>query len=264
MALIPPIITVMEKACKNASKSLIRDFGELEKLQISRKDMNDFVSSADLKSSKSISYSLQKDKPDFLQIDEEHFKISDKEKLNQDKPVFIIDPLDGTLNFMHGIPFFAISIGLVVNKDVIAGAIYNPVLNEFFWAHKGSGSWLNGTRIRVSNRKNLEDSMIATGFQIKHQNTLPKYFKEFESIGSKTGIRRLGSAALDLAYVSSGKFDGFWEHNLNMWDIAGGIILVKEAGGIITNEKGSNFDLSNDLCLIASNSNIYAELIKNL
>ena len=137
MALIPPIVTVMEKACKNASKSLIRDFGELEKLQISRKDMNDFVSSADIKSSKSIAYSLNKDKPDFLQIDEETFKTSDKEKLNLDTPIFIIDPLDGTLNFMHGIPFFAISIGLVVKKEIIAGVIYNPILNEFFWAHKG-------------------------------------------------------------------------------------------------------------------------------
>ena len=264
MALIPPIITVMENACKNASKSLIRDFGELEKLQISRKDMNDFVSSADIKSSKSVAYSLNKDKPDFLQIDEETFKDSDIEKLNQDKPIFIIDPLDGTLNFMHGIPFFAVSIGLVVRKEIIAGVIYNPILNEFFWAHKGNGAWLNGTRIRVSNRRHLEDSIIATGFQMKHQETLPNYFKEFQAIGSKTGIRKLGSAALDLAYVANGKFDGFWEHNLNMWDIAGGIIIVKEAGGIVENEKRKSFDLSTDSCIIACNPNIYAELVKNL
>ena len=264
MALIPPIVTVMEKACKNASKSLIRDFGELEKLQISRKDMNDFVSSADIKSSKSIAYSLNKDKPDFLQIDEETFKTSDKEKLNLDTPIFIIDPLDGTLNFMHGIPFFAISIGLVVKKEIIAGVIYNPILNEFFWAHKGMGTWLNGTRIRVSNRRHLEDCMIATGFQIKNQSSLPSYFKEFESIGSKSGIRRLGSAAMDLAYVANGKFDGFWEHNLHMWDIAAGIILVQEAGGIVVNEKGQSFDLSSDLSLIASNPSIYQELANNL
>ena len=264
MSLVPPIITVMEKACKNASKSLIRDFGELEKLQISKKDMNDFVSSADIKASKSIAYSLSKDKPDFLQIDEETYRFSDIEKLNQDKPLFIIDPLDGTLNFMHGIPFFAVSIGLVVRKEIIAGAIYNPILNEFFWAHKGSGAWLNGTRIRVSNRRHLEDCMIATGFQIKHQDSLPSYFKELQVIGSKTGIRRLGSAAMDLAYVANGKFDGFWEHNLKIWDIAAGIILVKEAGGVVLNEKGKNFDLSTDLSLIASNPNIYEELIKNL
>ena len=264
MALIPPIISVMEKACKNASKSLIRDFGELEKLQISKKDMNDFVSSADIKSSKSIAYSLNKDKPDFLQIDEETFKASDIEKLNQDKPVFIIDPLDGTLNFMHGIPFFAVSIGLVVRKEIIAGVIYNPILNEFFWAHKGSGAWLNGTRIRVSNRRRLEDCMIATGFQIKHKESLSSYFKEFISIGAKTGIRRLGSAALDLAYVANGKFDGYWEHNLNIWDIAGGIIIVKEAGGIVVNEMGKSFDISNDSCIIASNNGIYEELIKNI
>lgn len=264
MALIPPIITVMEKACKNAAKNLIRDFGELEKLQISKKDINDFVSSADIKSSKSIAYSLDKDKPDFIQIDEETYKISDKKKFDEDKPIFIIDPLDGTLNFMHGIPFFAISIGLVINKEIIAGTIYNPILNEFFWAHKGSGSWLNNSRIRVSNRKKLEDSLIATGFQIKHKETLDSYFEEFKSVGSKTGIRRLGSAAMDLAYVANGKFDGFWEHNLNIWDIAAGIILIKEAGGIVVNEQGRNYDLRSDSCLIASNPGIYDELTKNL
>ncbi|MAV81931.1 MAG: inositol monophosphatase [Pelagibacteraceae bacterium] len=264
MALIPPIINVMEKACKNAAKSLVRDFGELENLQISKKDINDFVSSADIKASKSIAYSLENDKPDYLQIDEENFKSSDKEKLNQDKPIFIIDPLDGTLNFMHGIPFFAISIGLAIKKEIIAGTIYNPILNEFFWAHKGSGSWLNNKRIRVSKRRKLEDCIISTGFQIKHQSTLPSYFKEFISIGSKTGIRRLGSAALELSYVADGKIDGFWEHNLNMWDIAAGIILVKEAGGIVTNEKGNSFDLLSDLSLIASNHAIYDEFIKNL
>ena len=147
MAIIPPIIFVMEKACRSAAKGLVRDFGELEKLQISKKDKNDFVSSADLRASESISYHLNKDRPDFLQIDEETFKKEDSEKLKGDTPIFISDPLDGTKNFIHGNGYFAVTIGLVQKKEVVAGVTYNPILNELFWAHKGSGSWINNQRL---------------------------------------------------------------------------------------------------------------------
>ena len=143
MAIIPPVIVVMEKACRSAAKGLVRDFGEIEKLQISKKDKNDFVSSADLKASQTISYNLEKDRPDFLQIDEESYSDQDEEKLQGDQPVFVFDPLDGTKNFIHGNGYFAVSIGLMHKKEIIAGATYNPILNEFFWAHKGEGAWIN-------------------------------------------------------------------------------------------------------------------------
>ena len=264
MAIIPPIIFVMEKACRSAAKGLVRDFGELEKLQISKKDKNDFVSSADLRASESISYNLNKDRPDFLQIDEETFKKEDSEKLKGDTPVFISDPLDGTKNFIHGNGYFAVTIGLVHKKEVIAGVTYNPILNELFWAHKGSGSWINNQRLRVSQRDKLDGCMFTSGVQIKHQDVLDEGISQIGNLQRKTSVRILGSSALDLANVASGKFDGFWCKRLNLWDIAAGLILVREAGGICLNEKGNDFDAIEDDCLIASSAAISSELLKNL
>ena len=174
MAIVPPVIVVMEKACRNAAKSLIRDFGELEKLQISKKDKNDFVSSADIRASETISYTLGKDRPDFLQIDEETFSAEDLDKLKGDTPVFISDPLDGTKNFIHGNGYFAVTIGLMQKGEIIAGVTYNPILNELFWAHKGSGSWINNQRLRVSQRDKLDGCMFTSGVQIKHEDILEK------------------------------------------------------------------------------------------
>ncbi len=264
MSILPPVIVVMEKACRSAAKSLIRDFGELEKLQISKKDKNDFVSSADIRASETISYNLGKDRPDFLQIDEETFSSEDLEKLKGDTPVFITDPLDGTKNFIHGNGYFAVTIGLMQKGEIIAGVTYNPILNELFWAHKGSGSWINNQRLRVSERDKFEGSMFATGVQIKHNDILDRSIDQISFMLKKTSVRIMGSAALDLAHVASGKFDGFWVRRLNLWDISAGIILVREAGGICLNEKGSDFDLLKDEILIASSASMSAELLKNL
>ena len=264
MSIVPPVIVVMEKACRSAAKSLIRDFGELEKLQISKKDKNDFVSSADIRASETICYNLGKDRPDFLQIDEETFSSEDLEKLKGDTPVFITDPLDGTKNFIHGNGYFAVTIGLMQKGEIIAGVTYNPILNELYWAHKGSGSWINNQRLRVSQRDKLDGCMFTSGVQIKHQDILEKGIAQIGALQRKTSVRLLGSSALDLANVASGKFDGFWSLRLNLWDIAAGIILVKEAGGICLNEKGNDFDPLKDESLIASSAAISSELLKNL
>ena len=227
MSIVPPVIVVMEKACRSAAKSLIRDFGELEKLQISKKDKNDFVSSADIRASETISYNLGKDRPDFLQIDEETFSSEDLEKLKGDTPVFITDPLDGTKNFIHGNGYFAVTIGLMQKGEIIAGVTYNPILNELYWAHKGSGSWINNQRLRVSQRDKLDGCMFTSGVQIKHHDILEKGIAQIGVLQRKTSVRLLGSSALDLANVASGKFDGFWSLRLNLWDIAAGIIFSK-------------------------------------
>jgi myo-inositol-1(or 4)-monophosphatase len=264
MAIIPPVIVVMEKACRSAAKGLVRDFGELEKLQISKKDKNDFVSSADLRASESISYHLSKDRPDFLQIDEETFSDQDNEKLQGDQPVFVFDPLDGTKNFIHGNGYFAVSIALIEKKQIIAGATYNPILNEFYWAHRGEGAWNNNQRLRVSQRDKLEGSMFATGIQIKHPDILSRGIEQTAQMLHKTSVRIMGSAALDLANVASGKFDGFWASRLQLWDIAAGIILVKEAGGICQNEKGKEFNPLEDETLVASSAAISNLFLQNL
>ena len=264
MSIIPPVIVVMEKACRNAAKGLLRDFGELEKLQISKKDKNDFVSSADLKASETISYNLNKDRPDFLQIDEETYSEKDIEKLEGDNPVFIFDPIDGTKNFIHGNGYFSISIGLIHRKEIIAGVTYNPILNEFFWAHKGSGSWINNQRLRVSNRDKFEGSVFATGIQIKHSDILDRGVSQIGHMLKIVSVRIMGSAALDLAHVASGKFDGFWVSRLNLWDIVAGLILVKEAGGLCLNIEGKEFDPFKDETLVASSSAISNEFLKNL
>ncbi len=264
MSIIPPVIVIMEKACRNAAKGLLRDFGELEKLQISKKDKNDFVSSADLKASETISYNLNKDRPNFLQIDEESFSEKDLEKLEGDDPVFIFDPIDGTKNFIHGNAYFSISIGLMHRKEIIAGATYNPILNEFFWAHKGSGSWINNQRLRVSNRDKLEGSLFATGIQIKHTDILDRGISQIGHMLKNSSVRIMGSAALDLAQVASGKFDGLWVSRLNLWDIAAGLILIKEAGGVCLNIQGKDFDPFKDETLVASSNAISNELLKNI
>ena len=264
MAIIPPVIVVMEKACRSAAKGLVRDFGEIEKLQISKKDKNDFVSSADLKASQTISYNLEKDRPDFLQIDEESYSDQDEEKLQGDQPVFVFDPLDGTKNFIHGNGYFAVSIGLMHKKEIIAGATYNPILNEFFWAHKGEGAWINNSRLRVSQRNHLEGSMFATGVQIKHPDILSRGIAQASHLLHQTSVRIMGSAALDLANVASGKFDGFWASRLNLWDIIAGIILVKEAGGVCQNLLGKEFNPLEDETLLASSADISQDFQQNL
>ena len=213
---ISPNLNIMIKASQKASKNLIRDFGELEKLQVSVKGPSDFVSNADTKAEKIIIEELSKAKKNYSIISEEDGSIIKEDKDN----VWIIDPIDGTTNFLHGIPHFAISIALKSNDEIISGLIYDPIKDEMFYAEKNSGAFFNNKRIKVSNKKEIVNCLFATGGK-----------DEDSKIG--LNIRKSGSAALDMAYVASGRFDGYFQKNLNLWDIAAGLILVKEAGGIV-------------------------------
>ncbi len=256
MRLNSPQINLLTKACMKASRSLIRDFGEIENLQVSTKAPGDFVSSSDKKTEKILIDELRKAHPEYGIVTEESGIINKSNTKNR----WIIDPIDGTLNFLNGIPQFAISIGYEENYEIKCGIIFNPITNEMFFAEKGSGAFLNNSRIRVSNKKRIEDALLVTGGPKQSSKIKEKIFQEYVDISKKvSNVRKFGSAALDMAYVASGRFDGFWQRELNYWDIAAGVIIIKEAGGFI------NFfeeDKQNPLKknIIASNSNIHEKL----
>ncbi len=258
MRINSPKLNIMYKACMKASKSLIRDFGEIENLQVSSKGPGDFVSSADKRTEKIIIDELLKAYPDYAILSEEAGKINEKNKSNR----WIIDPIDGTSNFLNGIPQFAISIGYEEENKIKNGIIYDPIKNELFFAENGSGAFLNNTRIRVSKKNSLKKSLIGTGGPKSSSKIKMEIFHEFLKVSEniETPIRRFGSASLDLASVACGRYDGFWQRELSYWDIAAGIIIVKEAGGFIDffeNDSNENKKLN----LIASNSLIHKELL---
>ena len=250
----------MIKACRKASKTLIRDFGEIENLQVSVKGPGDFVTASDKKVEKILIEELQKARPNYSILSEEIGKISNDESFK-----WIIDPIDGTANFLHGIPHFAISIGLEQDGEIICGIVYDPIKDEMFVAEKGNGSYLNNQRIRVSSRSKLKDCIIFTGGRTKEAKDRETSLKEYYNFSSKVQIpiRKLGSAALDMAYVAAGRCDGFWQRYLNYWDIAAGIILVKESGGFVTDYYGENKYLENKTLLV-TNSKINKEMIEVL
>ena len=250
----------MVKACRKASKTLIRDFGEIENLQVSLKGPGDFVTNCDKKVEKILIDELLKARPSYSILSEEIGEIN-----NDDSFKWIIDPIDGTSNFLHGIPHFAISIGLEHNKEIVCGIIYDPIKDEMFTAEKGNGSYLNNQRMRVSSRSKLEDCMIFTGGPKREAKNKELALKEYYKFSTKVllPIRKLGSASLDMAYVAAGRCDGFWQRNLNYWDIAAGIILVKEAGGFVTDFQGENQYIKNKTVL-ATNSKINKEMIEVL
>ena len=239
-----------------ASKPLIRDFGEIENLQVSSKAPGDFVSSADKRTEKILIDEFQKAYPEHGIITEETGIINKSNKNNR----WIIDPIDGTMNFLNGVPQFAISIGYEENQEIKCGVIFNPITNEMFIAEKGNGAFLNNSRIRVSNKKNLQDSLLVTGGPKQSSKIKDKIFSEYISVSKKvSNVRKFGSASLDLAYVASGRFDGYWQRELNYWDVAAGIIIVKEAGGFVDFfEENNNSDLKRNI--IATNSIIHNEL----
>jgi myo-inositol-1(or 4)-monophosphatase len=208
-------LNIMIKAAEKASRALIRDFGEIEKLQVSIKGPADFVSNADLKAEKIIIEELKKARPYYSIVSEEDGSESNKDKNN----VWIIDPIDGTTNFLHGIPHFAISIALKSGNEIVSGLIYDPIKDEMFYAEKENGAFFNNQRIRVSRKKEINACLFATGGKSENEIDLP--------------LRKSGSAALDIAYVAAGRYDGYFQNDLNLWDIAAGIIMIKEAGGII-------------------------------
>ncbi len=239
-----------------ASKSLIRDFGEIENLQVSSKAPGDFVSSADKRTEKIIVEELLKAHPEYGIITEESGIINKSNVNNR----WIIDPIDGTMNFLNGIPQFAISIGYEENNEIKCGIIFNPVMNEMFLAEKGNGAYLNNSRIRVSNKKKIKDALIVTGGPKQVSKIKEKIFREYINVSNQvSNVRKFGSAALDIAYVACGRFDGYWQRELNYWDIAAGLIILKEAGGFVDFfEEERNYPLKKNI--LASNSHIHDEL----
>ena len=250
----------MVKACRKASKTLIRDFGEIENLQVSLKGPGDFVTNCDKKVEKILIDELLKARPSYSILSEEIGEIN-----NDDSFKWIIDPIDGTSNFLHGVPHFAISVGLEHNKEIICGIIYDPIKDEMFTAEKGNGSYMNNQRMRVSSRSKLEDCMIFTGGPKRDAKNRELALKEYYKFSIKvlTPIRKLGSASLDMAYVAAGRCDGFLQRNLNYWDVAAGIILVKEAGGFVTDFNGENEYIQNKT-ILATNAKINEEMIEVL
>ncbi len=253
----PAIINIFEKAAKKAGKIMIRDFGEIENLQIQSKSIGDFVTNADIKVEKNILETLKYYFPDYTYITEESGTIKG------DENKIVIDPIDGTSNFIHGIPLVGIIIAKLTNDEITDGIIYNPILNDFFWSSKGKGSWCNNRRLRVSNRNNLSECLIGTGIPFG-KRIYKNYLDEIDKVAQSTaGIRRLGSAGIDLAYVAAGKLDGFWEKDLNLWDVSTGILLVKEAGGFISDLDGKDWSLNSE-SIVASNNIIHKELLQKL
>ena len=236
-------LNIMIKASEKASKILIRDFGEIEKLQVSKKGPSDFVTNSDLKAEKIIIEELKKAKPHYSIISEEYGIEDNKDKSNS----WIIDPIDGTVNFLHGIPHFAISIALKSDKEIVSGVIFDPIKNEMFYAEKNNGAYFNNQRIRVSKKNKIGDCLFVTGGKIQNEPDLP--------------YRKSGCAALDMAYVASGRYDGYFQKNLNLWDIAAGIVMVEEAGGILNK---IDLSINKNIKIIASSTDISEKLLKKL
>jgi myo-inositol-1(or 4)-monophosphatase len=223
-------LNIMIKAARKASRNLLRDFGEVENLQVSSKSAGDFVSKADIKAESIIYTELKEARPNYGWLGEESTEEEGKDPTRR----WIVDPLDGTSNFLHGIPHWAISIGLEYKKDIISGIIYDPIKDEMFTAEKGQGAWLNDRRIRVSDRANMIEMLFATGMPFDEKQGLDTTLSELARVMPKcAGVRRHGAAALDLAYVAAGRLDGYWERNLNAWDIAAGLLIARESGALI-------------------------------
>lgn len=239
-----------------ASRSLIRDFGEIENLQVSEKGPGDFVTSADKRTEKILIDELQKAHPEYGIVTEETGIINKSNIKNR----WVIDPIDGTMNFLNGVPQFAISVGYEENNEIICGVIFNPIMNEMFIAEKGNGAYLNNSRIRVSNKKKAKDSLVVTGGPKGASLIKDKIFSEYINVSKNvSNVRKFGSAALDMAYVACGRFDGYWQRELNYWDIAAGIIILKEAGGFVDFfEEDENLPLKKNI--LATNANIHEEL----
>ena len=269
MATRSALINVMQKAATAASRNMLRDFGEVENLQVSRKGPADFVSRVDTNAERMIKAELHKARPDWgFEMEESGVTAGN----DPDAPCWIVDPLDGTTNFLHGIPHFAISIAVRDRGKITAALVFDPIRHEYFFAETGSGAYISGShvndrRLRVSGRRNPAESVFATGIPflgrgIAEDHAL--FSRELANIMAvSAGVRRFGSAALDLAYVASGRFDGFWEHGLKSWDIAAGIMLVREAGGFVSDFESRDRVLqSGDV--VAANPSLHAELLKHL
>ena len=267
MAAVSGLIRVMEKAARKAGARLRRDFGEIEHLQVSRKGPSDFVSKADQAAERTIWDELKAARPDWGFLFEEAGEIEG----DPTKPRFIVDPLDGTTNFLHGMPHFAVSIAVQEPRldgrgwgEVTAGIVYQPITDESFWAEKSRGAWLHDRRLRVSSRRHLDESLIATGIPFANKGDAGEWTKIYHGLAPQVaGIRRFGSAALDLAWVAAGRYEGFWESDLSPWDTAAGCLLVREAGGFVSDYKGRSLPIC-DSEVLAGNDALHTRLHKIL
>lgn len=267
MAQLSGLIRVMEKAARKAGGRLRRDFGEIEHLQVSRKGPSDFVSKADMRAERTIYDELLHARPDWGFVLEEAGTIEG----DPDKPRWIIDPLDGTSNFLHGIPHFGISIAVQEPKpggggwgEVTAGVIYQPITDETYWAEKTRGAWLHDGRLRVSSRGRLDDALISTGIPFQGAGDPEQWTAIYNAIGPKVaGIRRFGAASLDLAWLAAGRYDGFWESGLSDWDTAAGCLLVREAGGFVSDFRGRSQPI-HSAQVLAANGDLHSKLHKLL
>lgn len=252
------LLNVMVQAAIKAGRGLSRDFGEVQNLQVSRKGPADFVSNADLGAEKTIYEELKFARPDYGFLMEE----SGEEKGADPQHRWIVDPLDGTTNFLHGIPFFAVSIALERDGDIVAGVVYNPALDELYAAERGTGAYLNDRRMRVAGRLDIGEAVIGTGIPFMGHGDHERHLNEQKAVmGKVAGIRRPGAASLDLAFVAAGRFDGFWEHDLKAWDMAAGIILIREAGGLVS-DLDDRQDMLKKGNIICGNERMHRELLK--
>jgi myo-inositol-1(or 4)-monophosphatase len=260
MAVRSPLINVMAGAALKAARGLIRDFGEVEQLQVSVKGPGQFVTAADLKAERILRAELGKARPGYGFLMEESGETQGGDVHHR----WIVDPLDGTTNFLHGIPQFAISIALERDGEIVAGVVYEPLRDEMFWSEKGAGAFVNDRRLRVSGRRHLAEAVIGTGFPFIGRGDRRAYLETLDAVmGATAGVRRLGAAALDLAFVAAGRLDGFWEFGLSPWDIAAGILLVREAGGYVTDLAGGHNMLATG-DVLAANDHLHLPLARLL
>lgn len=265
MALASSLVQVIIDAARKTARPMLRDFGEVAELQVSRKGPGDFVTAADLKAEQTLRELLLKARPGYGFLGEEGGLIEGTDKTH----TWLVDPIDGTTNFMHAIPYFAISVALERKapggaSEIVAAVTYNPVLNELFWAEKGKGAYLNDKRIRVSGRKDMSQSLFSTGLPFIGKTGHGQAIKDIHAVGQRVaGIRRLGAATLDLAWVAAGRYDGFWERNLKPWDVAAGTLLVTEAGGTVT-AIDADADPRTGQQIVATNAEVHPQLRKIL
>ena len=260
MAQVSALMQVMTDAVRKAGRRLARDFGEIENLQVSKKGPADFVTASDMKSEEILFEVLSKARPGYGFLMEERGVVEGTDRSHR----WIIDPLDGTLNFMHAQPHFAISVALEREGEIVAGVVYNPATDELFHAEKGRGAYMNDRRLRVAERRDLHDCVIATGMPFFGKKGHAQFLKELHQIMPMTaGVRRYGAASLDLAWTAAGRFDGFWERNLKSWDIAAGIMIVREAGGFVAEADGAENMLETGN-IVAGNEPMLAEVVERL
>ena len=262
MATPSALLNVMIDAARKAARGLARDFGEVTELQVSKKGAADFVTNADLKAEQTLFEILEKARPGYSFLGEERGMIEGTDKTH----TWIVDPLDGTTNFMHAIPHFAVNIALQREGEVVAGVTFNPITNDLFWVEKGKGAFLGAEkRLRVAARRHLDESVLATGIPFAGKPGHGQFLKELHQVSQKVaGVRRFGSAALDLAWVAAGRFDAYWERNLNPWDIAAGVLMIQESGGKVTTIDEDDGDVVQGKSILASNQDLYPLILEKL